>query len=137
MRRRKLLLAVGIAALLGVAGLILFLWLTTPAPDDTWENFSRLRIGMSAVDVEALLGKRYETTRPTYYWTTMELPSGSTSRFWRGQDVEIGLTFVTDRLVRGIAVFPDRLIPLGSISGLEHVRYEESLLDRIRRWLHL
>lgn len=55
MGRRRLLLGVGAVVLLG--GLALFHWLTAPTPGVTWDNFRRLRKGMSARQVEALLGK--------------------------------------------------------------------------------
>jgi hypothetical protein len=60
MRRRRLLLAVGMVVLLGVAGFGLH-WLTRPTPGITWDNFRRLRKGLSAKDVEALLGEPHRT----------------------------------------------------------------------------
>jgi hypothetical protein len=55
MRRRRLLLCVGVVACLGLAvgG---FVWLTLPPPGVTRENYERIREGMSQADVEAVLG---------------------------------------------------------------------------------
>jgi hypothetical protein len=56
MNKRRLLIVAGALTLLGMAGFTLFLWLTTPPPGVTRENFRRLRVGMSLPAVEALLG---------------------------------------------------------------------------------
>jgi hypothetical protein len=57
MRRLRLLLGVGAVPLLVVAGFGLLLWITRPTPGVTWENFHRLRCGMSERDVKRLLGE--------------------------------------------------------------------------------
>jgi hypothetical protein len=121
MRRRRLLLGVGPPALLGVAGLALFLWLMTPTPGVTWENFRRLRVGMSAREAKALLGEGYEE---------LKRPN-TTDRFWWGEDVVISLSFDVDRLWAGHAFPPDFIT-----RHVEYIRPHESFLDRIRRLLH-
>jgi hypothetical protein len=127
MRRRKLLLGAVAVALLGVVGFSLFLWLATPTPGVTWENFRRLRAGMSARDVERLLGQPLE----------VEEAGRCTIRLWQGEKVKISLTFEEDVLGSGEA-FPPQSPRYGLMIGpVEHMRpAEESLLDRIRRWLH-
>ena len=129
MRRRRLLLGMA-AILLTVGGLALVHWLTAPTPGVTWENFRHLRIGMSVKDLEALLGEPYETA---------EQPDGVIQRVWRGEEVEITLWFGTEeddvfrgRLASGAASFPRQ-----PNSYVENMCPDESVLDRIRRWLHL
>jgi hypothetical protein len=120
MRRRRLLLVVGAVVLLGVAGFVLLVWLTKPTPGVTWDNFRRLREGMSPKDVEALLGEPYDVEDYRTY----------TNRYWRGEEVvKISLEFTEDGLKFGVAGHG-----LGPVEGLHT---DESLLDRIRRWLHL
>ena len=121
--RRRFLLRVGAVALLGVAGLAFLLWIARPTPDVTWDNFRRLREGMSEWYVEALLGKPHDVS---------ELGNNSTTRIWQGEGIAVCLIFGGDRLRYGIA---------GSRSPgenlIEGLRTDESFLDRIRRWLHL
>jgi hypothetical protein len=120
MRRRRLLLGAGAVVLLGVAGFSLFLWLTTPTPGATWENFHRLRKGMSLSDVKALLGEPDEML-PIF-----------TSKHWETNDIVIILSFDTDqRLLQGLAHTAYQRGPIKNIPD------EVSFLDRIRRWLHL
>ncbi len=75
MFRRRLLLVVGAVVLLGVAGFFLFLWLTNPTPGVTWDNFRRLRKGMSERNVEAFLGEPQSLL--------VDPRHGSTSKSWR------------------------------------------------------
>jgi hypothetical protein len=143
MRRHRLLLITGAVALLGVAGFCVLTWLTSPTPGVTWENFRRLRLGMSARYVEALLGKPFRVAERT----------DCSIRFWRGEEVGIYLAFEADALVSGDALAADLIDPHAEIGpaiiGLsgpldventghtESVRPADSLLDRIRRWLRL
>jgi hypothetical protein len=56
MRRRRLLLEIGVLALLALAsGLVA--WLVWPRSGVTPENFHRLRLGMSGREVEAVFGR--------------------------------------------------------------------------------
>jgi hypothetical protein len=90
MRRRRLLLAAGLLALLGVAGLLLA-WLTPhPGAGITKENYERIREGMTFAEVEAILGPEgYQTKRP------LIVPvSGPTfPRWWIGDDAIITIEF--------------------------------------------
>jgi hypothetical protein len=124
MRRCRLLLGAGMVALLGVAGFVLFVWLTTPTPGVTWENFRRLRVGMSLEDVEQMLGRQEQS---------MEWGFGAATRYWWGEDVVVDLTFDTDqRLLNGTAS------PRGStLTEWEQLPGTDgNFLDRVRRWLH-
>ena len=125
MRRRRLLLGMGPVALLGMPGVASLLWLTRPTPGVTWENFHRLRFGMTARDVEALLGEPQEVDEVGGDWTT---------RRWRGDDFVISLSFDADQKLAFGGAFgvsdPTRAI-------LEPIHADESFLDRIRRLLHL
>ena len=126
-RRLRLLLGVGAVVLLGVAGFALVLWLISPTPRVSMENFRRLRKGMSERYVEALLGKPYKVTEWAF--------EGSTRRLWRSQEVVIELVLVADRVESG-AAFPPAFTGEGfNIGPLENISTEASLLDRIRRWL--
>jgi hypothetical protein len=176
MRRRRLLLVVGAATLLAVAGYGLLRWLTAPTPGVTWENFRRLREGMTFQEVEALLGKPHKT----------DLIDGFTSLHywgqWQSEEVGICLGFFPQRLSHGTAFPPDVFMKLDKVKldkvkkagkdaflGWFEVMHrqttvraeltidlreleaewrslvkqgeglhpaEESLLARIRRWLH-
>jgi hypothetical protein len=121
MGRRRLLVMTGAAALLGVAAFVLFLWLTTPAPGITWENFRHLQLGMSANAVQGLLGEPAEAL------------DSSRAKIWRGEAVVIYLFFDADQRVKdGIAASQEQDFSTGKAVGLR--RYD-SFLDRIRRWL--
>lgn len=137
MRRRLLLVGVGLVGLLCV-GFALFVWLTTPTPGVTWENYRRLRIGMSARDVKALLGARYlrvvgSAISDNEYLIEEREEVCETlggTRCWRGEELAIYLTFdEADRLTSGEA-FRGQVarhgIPLLT---------DETFLDRIRRLL--
>ena len=128
MRRRWLLLVVGAAALLGVVeSALVICWLTTPPPAVTWENFRRLRKGMSERDVVGLLGESEQPDVKEGRWT---------GRLWNGENVTISLGFEEGVLDSGSA-FPLQPLGQGFIKGpVEKIRpAEESFLDRIHRWL--
>ncbi len=130
MFRRRILLGAVAVALLGWGGFFLFLWLTSPTPGVTWDNFHRLRVDMSARDVEALLGKPNETFQAQANWTV---------KVWR-KGVIIQLSFAGDRLDSGGCASPTHLHEWGKVevSGqVEPLHKGESFLDRIRRWLRL
>ena len=74
MSRLRLLMSVGAVALLGMAGFALLLWYFTPAPGVTWENYRRLRPGMSA---RAL--RRCSENR-TRYWNGGECGAAKKSK---------------------------------------------------------
>ena len=114
MSRRRLLLAVLAFALLGVAGFTFLLWLTTPAPGVSLENFRGLRLGMSKRK-----WKSYSADRAS---CDLSLPdAGGRTK------CAIYLYFDADGLKDGEA---------HSYPGCEHIRRLETFIDRIRRWLH-
>jgi hypothetical protein len=128
MRRRRLLLGLTGVALLVVAGFGVLIWLTSPTPGVTLDNFRRLREGMSIRDVEALLGKPDRVFEG----------AARTHRVWRGEEVVISLTWDADdadRLWVGFAEPPGQ--EWNPNTGYyERIQKDESFLDRIRRWLH-
>lgn len=130
MSRRRLLLGVGAVALLGLAGFLL-LWLTSPTPGVTWENFRRLRKGMPTRHVEALLGEPSLPDVKQGIWTL---------RLWKGEEVAMSLSFESGALHHGSA-FPAQFLGQAVIKGFVHVEQvppvEETFLDRIRRLLRL
>ncbi len=132
MRWRRLLLVVGAVALLGLAGLFLFLWLTSPTPGVTWNNFRRMRVGMSAKDVEALLGDPYDAHE--FMLDGLDPLPVAKCKYWRGKDVIIALSFDTaDWVVAGEAA--PREEDFVNNCHVEEIR-PENLLDRLHRWLH-
>ena len=124
MSRRRLLILMSAVALLGMAGFALNLWLTTPTPGVSMENFRRLQIGMPASAVYALLGDPYKVSEGDF--------EGATERLWGGQEVEIILVFKRDRLFGGVASPPGQ----HAVGHVERVPMDETFLDRIRRLLH-
>jgi hypothetical protein len=121
MRRfHRPLLGLGVVVLLGVAGFVLFLWPTNPAPATgiTRDNFRLLRKGMPATDVTALLGEAHEVH--------------GLERVWRGGEITIWLTFADQRLWSGMANAPG-----APTENVECLRTDETFLDRICRLLHL
>jgi hypothetical protein len=125
MFRRRLLLGAGAVALFGAVGFVVFLWFASPTPGVTWENFHRLQEGMSARDVEALLGE------PT---KTLALSAICTRKCWWSEEIEVLLDFnADDRLGYGKA---SSLAGWQEYTGhAEYLRKDETILDRIRRWL--
>jgi hypothetical protein len=95
MRQCRVLLGVGAV----VVGYAFLAWLMRPGPVPaiTWENFRRLRVGMSAKNVEALLGKphemhdEYEVRTLTPFPMSRSLPTCPILSFrtWRGEEVFI------------------------------------------------
>jgi hypothetical protein len=125
MFRRRLPLSVG-----AVAGFALFLWLMSPTPGITWDNFRRLRVGMSVRDVEALLREPFRMPEHTDY-SFISWRGDGTYCLWDGKEVVICLVFGADRLECGWAEptgqqdYPGRF---------ERIRPDETFLDRIRKW---
>ncbi len=137
-RRRRLLLRVVAVALLSVAGFVLYLWLTRPVPGvASWENYRRLRMGMSSSEVEALIGKPHKTLK----WEG-DFLGRCTKGVWRTKEIALFLIIDFDRgVIHGIASRPGQ--DGGADCPLDYVHFpsEESFVidsfpDRIRRWLH-
>jgi hypothetical protein len=166
MRRRRLLRGVGAATLLVVAGFGLLVWIMTPTPGVTWDNFHRLRLGMTEKDVSAILG----APSKTFEEKNRDGSKFIFSRYWRGEEVNISLVFSPQgQLIMGGSAVPSDLAmkltkanedwklackeaerdinrltltylrlqsEWASVSRqTQWLRKDESLLDRIRRWL--
>jgi hypothetical protein len=138
---RRLLLKVTAVALLGVGGFAVYLWHTSPAtiPGVTWQKFCRLRSGMSARHVKALLGERYlrEVGRlvgsDQYEVALIEERDEAHGPLagtlcWQSEEVAIYLSFEADRLMSGEAFrggYGRHGVPLPLA--------EETFFDRIRK----
>ncbi len=125
-RRGRLLLGVGAVVLMGVAAIALLLGFTDTAttPGVTWENYRGLREGMSASEVESMLGKPHFTSKSLF----------STLKTWQSDEVTISLTFDGERLKHGLAHPPLTAgQDLSSVQHLERIRKPEGFLDCFRR----
>jgi hypothetical protein len=125
MRRRRLLLVVGllVAATLGIG---LYLWITTPRPGVTRENFRRLRVGMTLQEAEEIMGGRAK-----------EEPSGWKGPpiwVWRDGPVLVGVFLDEARCVTG-GLYQDISYPSTDKRRVGELGEEESALDRLRRLL--
>jgi hypothetical protein len=143
-RTRRLLLFGLPAALLASAIAAALLW---PRTAITRENAARIQVGMTLAEVESILGGpvRDETTGPCVPDLAKEGPGGtphdldSVERWidflvatsdatpwprWQSNQVMIAVLFDTDGRVSDCHFFPVR-------------RADETLLDRLRRWLGL
>ncbi len=99
MCRRKLLILTSGLALLGVAGVGLLDWITSPAPGVTWENFRRLREGMTLEHAETLLGK------PAMVRFNSELEIVR----WQGEGIVIRLSCYLNERLRGGEAYPQEV----------------------------
>jgi hypothetical protein len=125
MRRRRLLLGAGLLGLVALAGLAAFVRFTAPTPGVTVENYRRLRIGMTAQQVEAILGEGPTSQQPT-------AARGRWQKYWKGKELTIYLLFERDGIVlRGNAGPADRDPFFGEVE----VRESDSFIDRLHRWL--
>src|SRR5690349_19624110 len=90
MRRRRLLLGVGMLALLGLAGWFMLAHPLHPRPVITKANFDRIEEGMTAKQVEAILGPEgYHTKRPV----VIPMSGTMSRRWWIGDDAVITISF--------------------------------------------
>jgi hypothetical protein len=126
MRRHRLLLGVGVLALLlGVAGPFLLLRMTSPEPGITWENFRRIRVGMTAREVELLLGRRPDYHKPID-------TAGRFSESWLVDYKLLLIEYRTDGLVS------DGLMRDNDTNDVELLSDKPGgFLDRLRRLLRL
>ncbi len=134
--RRTLLLALPVT--LGMIAAAL--WLLWPRTAITRENAARIQPGMTRADVEALLGgpARDDTTGPVAREDPPEFapPDAQGRRFritlidlrphleWHSDEVQVWVHVDAEGRVTDCRAFPMR-------------RTDESLLDRLRRWLGL
>jgi hypothetical protein len=99
MRRRRLLLGVGLLAMLA-AGLF---WLSFPEPGVTPRNFRRIRNGMLLADVERVLGQPPDDygPRPVFVLHGEDLyeQEGVTIGRWKGSDCDLKVFFNRDERV--------------------------------------
>jgi hypothetical protein len=115
------LLVVAALACLGLA-VGWFVWLTTPTPGVTRENFDRLERGMTTVQVEAILGK------PDYH--TFSDDDDAICE-WYGEKCSVDALFVRT----ATKPYMLRWACLETEEGYSWIPREENLLDRLRRLL--
>jgi hypothetical protein len=134
MRRRRLLLVVGTVALLGTAGFALFLWLTSPTPGASLDNFRRLRKGVSETYVETVLGKPEQAGGEFSNTFTARAGTYTGTLQWRNGNLFIAIQFKVGRAWDGYTT----LINPSTAVQAEPLRSDdETFLDRVRRWLRL
>jgi hypothetical protein len=124
MRRRRLLLGIGVAAVLG-AGLLVASAPSLPATGVTLENYHRLRAGMTRREVKSILG---EPSRLAVACPSMgELPPIK-GVLWKVNDFqanEVEIVLLFDRTGR---------LEWGR-GNLQPLQAADGLLDRLRRLL--
>jgi hypothetical protein len=137
--RRRLLLSTIVAIVVAVV-LAVVVWLLQPPTAITRENAAKIKEGMAMDEVEAILGgaARDETTGPVIREEPPEFAprdaSGRSFRItildqrphleWHSDEVRIWVHFDSNGNVTECTYFPTH-------------RAEESLLDKLRRWLRL
>ena len=118
MKKRRLLLGVGVLAVLGMAGMVV--WESQPRPGITRANYERIREGMTLVEVEAILGRPGDG-----FGGDGDTPR---VRFWQGDHVKVTVWFDTDGCVEAgwCGTGEEEWEPLTE---------DEGFLDRLRRLL--
>jgi hypothetical protein len=135
-RRRLLLFGVPVVAV----ALTIGVWSLLPVSAITRENAARIQAGMTLTEVEAILGgpARDETTGPVVRVDPPEFaaPDSRGIRYriafvdsrphheWQSDEARISVHFGEDGRVTDSTDFPMR-------------RAEETLVNMLRRWLHL
>jgi hypothetical protein len=127
MRRRKLLAAVAVLAVLVAAGAFV-LW---PRPNRiTWENLYRIQKGMSQEQVEAILGPPGDyTTRPTISGVTFHgrATEPESPLYWAGDDLTVAVIFTSqDKTVTAICGW--------RVQGTDQTALDNLLWRIERRW---
>jgi hypothetical protein len=141
-RTRRLVFALAAAAVL----VFVASWLAWPRSAITRENAAKITIGMTLTEVERILGgaPRDESTgqpkvdmdedgpdgeqcrwsnRQLFLWTSgAEVNRSPTRRQWNADSVTVWVAFDSQERVTECHAFPMR---------------RESLIDMVRRWLHL
>ncbi len=144
-RPRRLLLLAVVAVVVAMAG---GAWLLWPRSAITRENAAKIRVGMTLVEVQTILGgpPRDETTGPFVLDPDFVEPAGED---WTGtlQGRWIDFMFVEPpRAPRRVMWHSDQVViwvrcnAAGCVNACDHFplrRAEESPLDMLRRWLRL
>ncbi len=127
--RKRLLLGLGLFVLLGMAGFVALLWLTTPRNRINAENFVKIHKGMSKEVVEELIGipGDYGTGEEFVFHSGVppcwgNLKNAKTS--WVSDEGQIEIYFGADGRAEGALFEPNFWV-------------RESFLDKLRHWLHL
>jgi hypothetical protein len=124
-RRCLVLAVVGAAVALAVVA-----WLIRPNPGVTPENYDRLRQGMTIEQVSTILGRPADKTGLECTEFGNLLPY----HYWREGHTFIGMHFADD----GTATY-GYLVTQDERAGAESLKKglgtDESILDRLRRWL--
>ncbi len=126
-RRRLMLMVLGLAGLT-VIGVGLWAYLgrgTAGPPGVTRANAYRLHPGITLEEVEAILGPA-------------KLTAGGDDNYlsWRGDDLTITVGWLQGRTGAVAAALVERRAD-GTVRQHRLFDRRESLLDRVRRWLHL
>ena len=127
--KKRLLLKLGLAALLGVAGFAVYIWWTLPPHGINRTSVWRIRNGMSEKDVEAIIGMQYGDyrtmtkeerwfNRRTIIWSGVGYETRSAS--WYGDEGRITVLF-TD----------------GKVDGKRFGPRTPSFIDTLAEWLHI
>lgn len=126
MMKRRLLLRLGVLAAVAVVGFLLIAWWT--APQVNKETFEQIKKGMSEEQVAELLNM--PASEP-FYWTAEKGSNFVIATY--GDGARPGQWKEWASGGHAIVVGFER----GEVAWAAHFLYSESLLDKIRRWLHL
>jgi hypothetical protein len=128
--KKRVLIHLGVLAVVAVAGWVLLAWLLGPTNIITMDQFAKVGEGMTETEIVELLGPGSE----------------SSGRFRLKQRHEmVGMAFVSDRQMSSfrkwqtnegttISITFDRD---GKVAMMSHSELTESWLDKIRRWFRL
>ena len=116
--KKRLLLKLGLVALLGAGLFVAWLWWTVPRTGICRYTANQVKEGMTLNDVEAIIG-----LPPGDYCTKpWRLMNYYARKFWCSDDGLILVTLDEDGLVTSTEFISDK---------------QDALLDRVRRFLHL
>ena len=122
--RKRLLLSAPLLAVL-VCMVLIALAMLPAKPGVTKANFDRIEIGMTKEEVDSFFGPP-----PMAPIRTPNAPGGETVWLWRSHHVDVEINFRDSRVTEGGKVVG------GKVVTKTWEGREESLTEKIRRWLH-